>query len=148
MSKIQASCKFYNQLSAPSPVKVSLLPNHWVVFTYASTLRYGSKEHSDLLDMPFPTRTFVDANLNGKKLVLNPYHGRDTLEEDMTEMGFNFEGVRPLFNAAVVTAELLTLATYHDDGTWTQVEHPIKDGCLEFEGKFYGDFAIDVEGNV
>lgn len=148
MSTASAHCNFYNQLGAPSPVNLSLLPNHWAVFTYASTMRYGSEEHSNLLDMPFPERTLVEVQLQGHKLALNPYHGRDTVEQEMDEFGFQYEGEPPQFHAALITPTLLTLVTYGTDGTWTQVEHPIKDGCLEYEGKFYGDFSIDVVTKV
>lgn len=148
MTTATARCNFYNRLGSPSPANISLLPNHWVVFTYASTLRYGTDEQSNLLDMPFPERTLVEVQLHGHKLVLNPYHGRDSVEEEMSEFGFGFEGVKPVFDSALVTAELLTLVTHRVDGTWSQVEHPIKGGCLEFEGKFYGDFSIDVVTKV
>lgn len=144
MSTIQASCNFYNQLGSPSPVKINLLPAHWVACTYASTLRFGSEDHSDLLDMTFPERTLVGVELHGHKLELFPYHGRDTLEEEMEESGYTFEGDKPVFDAAFITPELLTLITYHVNGTWASTEHPIKQGCLEFGGKFYGDFSIDV----
>ena len=95
MSMIQASCNFYNRLGSPSPLKINLLPNHWAVFTYASTMRYGSDEHSDLLDGPFPERTLVEVQLQGHKLELNPYHGRDTVDQEMSEFGFNYEGDKP-----------------------------------------------------
>lgn len=148
MSTAQAHCNFYNQLGSPAPLKLNLLPDHWACFTYASTMRYGSEEHSDLLDGPFPERTLVEVQLQGHKLELNPYHGRDTTDQEMEEFGFNYEGTRPQFHAALITPTLVTLVTYHVDGTWTKVEHPIKDGCLEYEGKFYGDFSIDVVTKV
>lgn len=148
MNLIQASCKFYNQLGGPSPVKISLLPKHWVVCTYSSTLRYGSEEYSNLLDMPFPERTMVDVEMAGHRLELNPYHGRDTADEDMEDMGFSFVGERPVFDAAVITPEKLQLVTYSPTGDWTILEYLIKGGCLEYEGKFYGDFAIDVVTKV
>lgn len=144
MSKIQASCNFYNQLGSPSPVKISLLPSHWVACTYASTLRYGSETHSDLLEMAFPERTLVGVELHGHKLELYPYHGRDTLEEEMEDTGYCLKEQKPVFDAAFITPDNLSLITFHENGTWKKVDHPIKEGCLEYEGKFYGDFSIDV----
>lgn len=143
MTPNSASCNFYNQLGAPVPVKLSLLPNQWAVCTYASTLRSGGDE-GDTLDMTFPERLLVTAHMAGHKLELHPYHGRDTLTEELDDWGTSFEGTRPQFDAALVTSTQLSLVTYASDGTWTTEDFPIKEGCLEYQGKFYGDFSLDL----
>lgn len=138
-----ASSTFYSQLGKPQPVQISLLPEHWVVCTYSSTLRSGNNE-GDTLDMIMPERTLVTPHLSGGRLELTPYHGRDTPQQTLEEAGFTYKGTRPLFDAAVITPEKLELVTFSPTGEWSILEYPIKGGLLEYEGKFYGDFSVDL----
>jgi hypothetical protein len=83
--------------------------------------------------MSKPTRT-PSYSIAKPQVILHLYHGRNTPDEDMD--GWGFDGPRIPVVCVGFTYE--TLWYYTDD----RYDLKISGGCVEWEGKYYGDFEV------
>lgn len=81
------------------------------------------------------------------KVWLHLFHGRDTVDEDMDDWGYDGPTIGPLeFVHTTYGDNIKFHFTYHADAVEFGLEQDeminLVEGCFPFQGKFYGDYSV------